>query len=53
MWIRAVAWLRCMNEAMDDIGLEGFARQWFSERLTKVAEYMVNTEDDGVAEERE
>jgi hemoglobin len=44
---RAQAWLRCMKEAMDDIGLSGYARQWFYERLTQVAGYMVNTEDGG------
>lgn len=42
---RAKAWLRCMKEAMDEIGLEGYPRQWFYERLTQVAHYMVNTED--------
>lgn len=42
---RAKAWLRCMKEAMDEIGLEGHARQWFYDRLTQVAHYMVNTED--------
>lgn len=43
---RAKAWLRCMKEAMDDIGLSGHARQWFYERLTQVAEHMVNTDDE-------
>lgn len=42
---RAAAWLRCMNEAMDEIGLSGHPRQWFYERLTQVAGIMVNTED--------
>lgn len=42
---RAEAWLRCMKEAMDDIGLSGHPRQWFYERLTQVAGIMVNTED--------
>ncbi len=45
---RAAAWLRCMREAMDEIGLEGEARQWLHMRLTQVAQYMVNTEDDEV-----
>lgn len=43
---RAEAWLRCMKEAMDDIGLSGHARQWFYERLTQVAGIMVNTQDE-------
>lgn len=42
---RAVAWLRCMREAMDEINLSGEPRQWFYERLTQVAGIMVNTED--------
>lgn len=42
---RAEAWLRCMKEAMDEIGLSGHARQWFYERLTQVAGIMVNSED--------
>lgn len=42
---RAEAWLRCMKEAMDDIGLSGNAREWFYERLTQVAYFMVNTVD--------
>ncbi|TLS52344.1 globin [Paenibacillus antri] len=50
---RAAAWLRCMKEAMDDIGLEGPAREWFYERLTQVAGYMVNRPDDGTRIESE
>jgi hemoglobin len=42
---RAKAWLRCMKEAMDEIELSGVARQWFYERLTQVAQHMVNTDD--------
>lgn len=42
---RAQAWLRCMREAMDEIGLEGPLRDWFYERLTQVAAFMVNTEE--------
>jgi hemoglobin len=42
---RAEAWLRCMREAMDEIGISGNARQWFYERLTQVAGIMVNTVD--------
>jgi len=43
---RAVAWLRCMKEAMDDIGLWGHPRELFYARLTQVAGYMVNTQPD-------
>jgi hemoglobin len=42
---RAKAWLRCMKEAMDEIGMEGAARAFFYDRLTQVAGIMVNTPD--------
>lgn len=42
---RRKAWLACMKEAMDDIGLEGPMRNAFYERLEQVAEIMVNTPD--------
>ncbi len=42
---RAKAWLECMKEAMDEIGLEGPLRELFYSRLTQVAYRMVNTED--------
>jgi hemoglobin len=42
---RAKAWLKCMKEAMDDIGLKGDARDSFYENLTRVAGIMVNTMD--------
>jgi hemoglobin len=42
---RARAWLRCMKEAMDEIGLEGMGRDFFYERLTQVAGVMVNSPD--------
>lgn len=42
---RAQAWLRCMKEAMDDIGLKGDARDNMYENLTRVAGIMVNTAD--------
>ncbi|WEK53260.1 MAG: globin [Candidatus Cohnella colombiensis] len=41
---RAIAWLRCMREAMDDIGFTGEARELLYERLTQVAGIMVNAE---------
>lgn len=42
---RAQAWLRCMREAMDEIGLSGAEREKFYEQLTEVAQVMVNTPD--------
>ena len=36
-------WLACMRTAMDDIGLQGPAREAFFERLTQTAHFMVNT----------
>ena len=42
---RATAWLRCMREAMDEIGFAGHEREWLYGRLTQVAGFMVNTED--------
>ncbi|TLS52296.1 globin [Paenibacillus antri] len=41
----AEAWLGCMAAAMDEVGLEGAAREFFFGRLTQVAHHMVNTED--------
>lgn len=43
---RARAWLKCMSEAMDEIGLDGVMRQYMFERLTYTAQHMVNTPDD-------
>lgn len=43
---RAESWLRCMKEAMDEIGLAGHPRQWFFDRLTQVAGIMVNSDDE-------
>lgn len=40
---RAEAWLACMKKAMDEIGLDGLARDLFYGRLTQVAKIMVNT----------
>lgn len=42
---RAKAWLKCMREAMDEIGLAGPEREWFYGRLVQVAGHMVNTPD--------
>jgi hemoglobin len=41
---RAEAWLRCMSEAMDDVGMSGGAREFLYGRLTQVAHHMVNKE---------
>ncbi|WP_066365298.1 globin domain-containing protein [Neobacillus fumarioli] len=43
---RAKAWLRCMKEAFQEIGLDQIpAGQAFYDRLTQVAGIMVNTPD--------
>ncbi|WP_458413660.1 globin [Schinkia sp. CFF1] len=42
---RAKAWLACMREAMNDIGLEGPMQKSFYERLEQVAGIMINTPD--------
>ncbi|MBP1933754.1 globin [Ammoniphilus resinae] len=39
---RAEAWLSCMHDAMDKIGLEGPIREHMFQRLTQVAYHMVN-----------
>lgn len=40
---RAQAWLQCMSEAMDEVGLVGPIRDYFFERLTQTAYHMVNS----------
>ncbi|TMW72937.1 globin [Alteribacter natronophilus] len=40
---RAEAWLRCMDEAMDETELEEPFRSAFMERLTQTARHMINT----------
>ncbi|MEH7073740.1 globin [Neobacillus drentensis] len=44
---RAKAWLSCMSQAMDIIGLEGPIRDEFYARLHLTAEHMINTPDTG------
>lgn len=44
--IRAKAWLACMYEAMNDIGLDGKLREIYYKRLEMTAMHMVNKEDD-------
>lgn len=39
---RAQAWLECMVEAMDEIGLEGKFRDIYYQRLVLTAHHMVN-----------
>ncbi|TLS37796.1 globin [Pseudalkalibacillus caeni] len=41
---RANAWLSCMDEAMDEIGLENPMRDQIFSRLTFTAHHMVNTD---------
>jgi hemoglobin len=43
---RAEAWLGCMREAMDEIGLAGEAREYFFQLLTNAAHRFVNTPSD-------
>lgn len=42
---RAQAWLECMHEAMDEVGLEGKFREVFFQRLVLTAHHMVNERD--------
>ncbi|WP_338472178.1 globin [Niallia sp. XMNu-256] len=42
---RAKAWLQCMNEAMDEIGLSGSFRENFFSRLVLTAQHMINTDE--------
>jgi hemoglobin len=52
---RAKAWLACMTQAMDIIGLSGPVREDFYSRLYLTAQHMINTPDTGElsGEERE
>ncbi|SFL54337.1 globin domain-containing protein [Salibacterium qingdaonense] len=43
---RASAWLSCMEDAMDEIELEGPAREEMMQRLTMTARNMINTPED-------
>ncbi|MBL0385945.1 globin [Tumebacillus sp. ITR2] len=42
---RAHAWLACMSEALDELGLQGQLREFVYDRLTQTAYHMVNTQD--------
>ncbi|MED3661830.1 globin [Ureibacillus terrenus] len=45
----AQAWLECMSEAMDEVGLEGPLREQYFQRLVLTAYHMINSpnEDEG------
>lgn len=38
----AESWIRCMNEAMDEVGLEGSVRDFLFKRLSITAQHMIN-----------
>ncbi len=42
---RAKAWLSCMSEAMDEVGLDGPLRQEYYSRLVLTAQHMINAQD--------
>lgn len=42
---RAKAWLSCMNEAMDEVGLDGPVRNDFYDRLFLTAQHMINSSE--------
>lgn len=42
---RAKAWLHCMSEAMDEVGLSGPLRDDYFSRLVLTAQHMINTEE--------
>ena len=42
---RAKAWLHCMDEAMDEVGLTGPVRDDYFSRLVLTAQHMINTDE--------
>ncbi len=40
---RAKAWLSCMYQAMDEVGLKGEIRDFYYQRLFLTAQHMINT----------
>jgi hemoglobin len=42
---RAKAWLSCMSDAMDEVGLDGMIREAFFSRLILTAQHMINTSE--------
>ncbi|CAM4058531.1 globin domain-containing protein [Lederbergia lenta] len=49
---RAKAWLTCMSQAMDEVGLEDMFREQFFARLALTAKHMVNTPNEIKGEEQ-
>ena len=43
---RAKAWLLCMSEAMDEVGIETPLREQFFSKLVLTAKHMINTQDE-------
>lgn len=43
---RAQAWLECMAEAMDEVGLDGKFREVYYQRLVMTAQHMTNAPND-------
>lgn len=48
---RAKAWLGCMSEAMDEVGLQNPLREQFFARLALTAKHMVNSPDPQTGEQ--
>lgn len=48
--MRAKAWLSCMSEAMDEVGLDPTFREFFFSRLVMTANHMVNTPDEPIGD---
>ncbi|PWI58315.1 globin [Sulfoacidibacillus thermotolerans] len=44
---RAQAWLSCMQQAMDEVGLSGEIRDFMFSRLALTAQHMINQTDEG------
>lgn len=42
---RAEAWLSCMNETLDEVGIKGLAREQIWARLVLTAHHMINQPD--------
>jgi hemoglobin len=42
---RAEAWLHCMEEAMNEVGLTGPVRDFYFSRLVQTAQHMINTDE--------
>lgn len=44
---RAQAWLSCMSQALDDVGLAGGIRDYIWQRLVQTAQHMINAREEG------